>query len=141
MQDLHEYLGGANLIPTTPHPITKESVPLTLGHEFSGTVEELGSGVTKLKVGDRVCLRPTIYDGTCRACRDGAPNCCWSNGFVGLSGTPPSFFHVRTTALLILASLGFGGGLSDYVAADEDRLFKLPENVSLEVGGIVDTAP
>jgi threonine dehydrogenase-like Zn-dependent dehydrogenase len=42
--DLHEYTGGANLIPKPghPHPITKETLPLTLGHEFSGIVEEVG---------------------------------------------------------------------------------------------------
>ena len=43
--DLHGYLGGASLMPTSPHPITKEKVPLTLGHEISGTIEEIAEGV------------------------------------------------------------------------------------------------
>jgi threonine dehydrogenase-like Zn-dependent dehydrogenase len=85
-KDLHEYLGGPNLIPTNPHPITGEKVPITIGHEFSGTVEEVGEGVGDVKVGDRVCIMPIIYDGTCGACKDGYFNCCWSNGFIGLSG-------------------------------------------------------
>jgi threonine dehydrogenase-like Zn-dependent dehydrogenase len=85
--DLHEYLGGPGLCPTTPHPITGETVPLTFGHEFSGTIEEVGEGVDDWVVGDRVSVQPIIYDGTCGACQDNLHNCCWSNGFIGLSGT------------------------------------------------------
>ncbi len=85
--DLHEYLGGPSICPTSPHPITGEQVPVTFGHEFSGVVEELGKGVSeKWKVGDRVCVQPIIYDGDCGACQDGLINCCYKNGFVGLSG-------------------------------------------------------
>jgi threonine dehydrogenase-like Zn-dependent dehydrogenase len=91
--DLHEYLGGASLIPSAhPHPITGEKVPLTLGHEFSGTVVEVGEGVKDHKVGDRVCVQPIIFDGTCGACKEGYINCCYSNGFIGLSGTSPVIF-------------------------------------------------
>lgn len=84
--DLHEYLGGPNIMPTTPHPITNEKVPLTLGHEFSGVIEEVGDDVHDIKVGARVTVQPVIYDGTCGACKEGYINCCDSNGFVGLSG-------------------------------------------------------
>ena len=73
-------------MPTTPHPITKEKVPLTLGHEFSGTVEEVGEDVHDLEVGSRVVVQPIIYDGTCNACKEGFINSCDNNGFVGLSG-------------------------------------------------------
>lgn len=37
-------------------------------------------------VGDRVCVQPIIYDGTCGSCEEGLINCCDNNGFVGLSG-------------------------------------------------------
>lgn len=84
--DLHEYLGGANIIPTTPHPITGEKAPLTLGHEFSGVIEAIGKGVDDIEVGQRVVVQPIIYDGTCGACKEGFINCCDKNGFVGLSG-------------------------------------------------------
>jgi threonine dehydrogenase-like Zn-dependent dehydrogenase len=62
-------------------------VPITLGHEFSGIVEEVGEGVSKYKKGDRVVIQPIIYDNTCGACKAGQINCCYKNGFVGLSGT------------------------------------------------------
>lgn len=118
--DLHEYLGGANLIPKPgkPHPITKESYPITLGHEFSGVVEEVGEGVTSVKVGDRVCVQPIIYDGSCRSCVRGLVNCCDQNGFVGLSG--------------------WGGGLAESSVVPESCVKKLPDNVSFELGALVE---
>ncbi|KAG6169806.1 hypothetical protein E4U48_000501 [Claviceps purpurea] len=118
--DLHEYLGGANLIPTPshPHPITKEALPITLGHEFSGIVQEVGEGVESIKPGDRVCVQPIIYDGDCRSCVRGLVNCCDSNGFVGLSG--------------------WGGGLSETMVVPESCVKRLPDNVSLEEGALVE---
>ncbi len=74
-------------MPTTPHPLTGESLPLTLGHEFSGLVEEVGEDVDNIQIGARVVVQPIIYDGTCGACKEGLINCCYSGGFVGLSGT------------------------------------------------------
>lgn len=80
-------VGGPSICPTTPHPITGEQVPLTFGHEFSGVIEGLGDGISeKWKIGDRVCVQPIIYDGDCGACKEGLINCCYSNGFMGLSG-------------------------------------------------------
>lgn len=91
-------------------------MPLTFGHEFSGTIEELGEGVhSRFRVGDRVCVQPIIYDGTCGACEDGLINCCDQNGFIGLSG--------------------WGGGLSEHVVVPEYAVYQLPDNVPLEIGG------
>jgi threonine dehydrogenase-like Zn-dependent dehydrogenase len=120
-KDLHEYLGGPNLCPTSSHPVTGEKVPLTLGHEFSGIVEEVGSSVTKYKPGDRVVVQPIIFDRTCGACLAGQINCCYNNGFVGISG--------------------FGGGLSEHIVLDESFFHHLPDNVPLEIGGKLSRHP
>lgn len=61
-------------------------MPLTFGHEFSGLIEEIGEGVEGFKVGERVCVEPIIWDGTCDACVKGIHNACDKGGFVGLSG-------------------------------------------------------
>ncbi len=59
---------------------------MTLGHEFSGIVEEVGGDINDLEAGDRVVVQPSIYDGTCGACKEGLINCCYSNGGIGLVG-------------------------------------------------------
>lgn len=56
--DLHEYLEGPIFIPPPghPHPLSGEELPVTMGHEFSGTVSALGEGVTDLTVGEGVVV-------------------------------------------------------------------------------------
>ncbi|WP_029068601.1 2,3-butanediol dehydrogenase [Jonesia quinghaiensis] len=60
--DLHEYLEGPIFIPPTghPHPISGEDAPVTMGHEFSGTITALGEGVDDLAVGESVVVEPYI---------------------------------------------------------------------------------
>lgn len=128
--DLHEYMGGPSLCPTTPHPITGEQVPLTFGHEFSGVIEEIGEGVSdKFAVGDRVCIQPIIYDGECGACKDGYINCCYKNGFVGLSGKHASRSAVVGPSFLTRDRLGWrtlrahrSPGVCDLQAARQCRI-------------------
>jgi threonine dehydrogenase-like Zn-dependent dehydrogenase len=117
--DLHEYLGGPTFCPVNAHPITGDSIPVTLGHEFSGIVTELGPGVSgDLRVGQPVYVRPCLDCGNCAACDAGAVNVCHSAGFIGLSGG--------------------GGGLSSAVCADPKDVFPLPEGVSLDTGALVE---
>lgn len=59
---------------------------MTLGHEFSGIIIEVGEGVTRLHVGDNVAIKPNLFDGGCAACLGGWVNCCDNLGFVGFSG-------------------------------------------------------
>jgi len=45
--DLHEYIAGPIFIPVNaPHPLSHDRAPIVLGHEFSGEVVAVGSGVT-----------------------------------------------------------------------------------------------
>ncbi|KAI1284728.1 dehydrogenase [Xylaria sp. FL0933] len=120
--DLHEYESQTFIPkPGAPHPLSNESAPVTLGHELSGTVVEIGSDVSTsadLKVGDRVAVFPLLYCRTCVPCKEGFPNCCVTTGFLGLSGC--------------------GGGLSDYICVPPEAVFKLPDSISLEVGALVE---
>lgn len=100
------------------HPISHETIPITLGHEFSGTINELGPGVTGLSIGQSAAIQPTLACGACPACEVHAPNVCHSGGFVGLSGG--------------------GGGLSEAVCVDAKRVFVLPDHLGLDLGALVE---
>ena len=55
--DLHEYLDGPIFIPTeTEHVYSGQKASVILGHEFAGEIVEVGSAVTRVKVGDRVTV-------------------------------------------------------------------------------------
>ncbi|MEW6978425.1 2,3-butanediol dehydrogenase [Bacillus pumilus] len=113
--DLHEYLGGPIFIPVNePHPLTKEKAPVTLGHEFSGEVVEVGEGVSHYKVGDRVVVEPIFATHG----HQGAYNLDENMGFLGLAGG--------------------GGGFSEYVSVDEELLHLLPDEISYEQGALVE---
>ncbi|KAF4626719.1 hypothetical protein G7Y89_g11438 [Cudoniella acicularis] len=84
--DLHEYIGGPNFAPLTPHPVTKETIPITFGHEFSGTILALGPDVKNFKVGQNVSIQPTIYDGTCYAWLSG-----WGGGLSDAVVVPANY--------------------------------------------------
>lgn len=59
--DLHEYNAGPIFIPKDEKsPLTGRKAPLTMGHEFSGVIEEAGANVDGLKVGDKVTINPLI---------------------------------------------------------------------------------
>ncbi len=49
---------------------------VVLGQEFSGTITEVGKRVTKLKVGDRVCVDPNLNCGNCSPCLEGNTQFC-----------------------------------------------------------------
>lgn len=98
--DLHEYLEGPIFIPAAghPHPLTHEAQPVTMGHEFSGTITALGEGVTDLAVGENVVVEPYFVCGECAPCQAGQYNLCIKMGFIGLAGG--------------------GGGLSEKIVVD-----------------------
>ena len=74
--DLHEYMVGAIVTPTKPHPLTGVTNPQILGHEFSARIIEVGADVTTVKVGDRVSIMPAIVCGKCDPCRTGRGHLC-----------------------------------------------------------------
>ncbi len=59
-------------------------VPLTLGHEGAGTVEEIGPGVSGLVPGQLVALYGPNSEGNCRFCRTGQENLCPFGPPIGL---------------------------------------------------------
>lgn len=57
--------------------------PIVLGHEFSGDVVEVGEGVTKVKVGDRVSGAPLLPCMKCDDCQKGNYSLCKHYSFIG----------------------------------------------------------
>ncbi|KAF2719839.1 putative xylitol dehydrogenase [Polychaeton citri CBS 116435] len=92
--------------------------PMVLGHESSGIVSAVGDAVTSLKVGDHVAMEPGIPCRRCIRCREGFYNLCFDMKF---AATPP-----------------YDGTLAKYYVLPEDFCKKLPENVSLEQGALVE---
>ena len=86
--DLHEYLEGPIFIPPHghPHPVSGESAPVTIGHEFSGTVSALGEGVTDLEVGQNVVVEPYIIDPSVPTGPGDAYHLSPNMNFIGLGG-------------------------------------------------------
>ncbi|MFF7292589.1 2,3-butanediol dehydrogenase [Microbacterium sp. NPDC008134] len=118
--DLHVYYTpeAAGLDFEHPHPVTGSTLPQILGHEFSGTIVELGADVDGFSVGDRVAVWPIYYCGECPACRRGKYNVCQKIGFHGLSS--------------------HGGGMAEFTTVDASKLHVLPESVDLRLGALVE---
>ncbi len=77
--DVHYYTTGR-----IGHQIVE--YPFAVGHECAGTVIEVGSEVTHVKVGDRVAIEPAMTCGQCDQCRAGRENTCRHNRFLGCPG-------------------------------------------------------
>ncbi|MCI8296294.1 MAG: alcohol dehydrogenase catalytic domain-containing protein [Lachnospiraceae bacterium] len=105
--DLHIYSGR--------HPYVK--LPTTIGHELAGVVEQVGDGVEKVKVGDRVCVEPLIACGTCYYCQRGRYDYCE---------------HLKLKYRT--GSSGYG----EFYYAEERWVHKLPEDVSFEEGALME---
>lgn len=118
--DLHEYMVGPIVTPTSPHPLTGVTLPQTLGHEFSARVVETGSDVTDVKVGDRVAIMPAIVCGKCHWCRRGLGHLCVKFACTGLSAET--------------------GGLAQYAVLKDYQVSTLPDEVSDLEGAVVEPA-
>ncbi len=102
--DLHIYNGG---LPTSP---------MVLGHEFMGIVEEVGSGVTNLKRGDRVVVPFPIACGHCFFCNHDVPGNC-ENSNPEKYGPEGGLLDQKGGALFGYTDLygGYNGGQAEYV--------------------------
>ncbi|KAI9836991.1 MAG: hypothetical protein M1819_000640 [Sarea resinae] len=92
--------------------------PMVLGHESAGIVHSVGSAVTTLQPGDRVCLEPGVPCRLCSRCKDGKYNLCPHMRF---AATPP-----------------FDGTLAKFYPLPADFCYKLPAHVSLDEGALVE---
>jgi NAD+-dependent secondary alcohol dehydrogenase Adh1 len=104
-------IGGAGLCRTDLHIIEEQwadrsgvPLPYTLGHENAGWVQEVGSAVSNVSVGDTVIVHPLITCGLCRACRAGNDMHCSNSAFPGISidGGMANFLKTSARAVVKL---------------------------------------
>lgn len=90
--------------------------PMTLGHEFMGVVEEVGSEVTKLQKGDRVVVPFPIACGACFFCKHDLPGHC-ENSNPEKYGPEGGLLDEKGGALFGYTDLygGYDGGQAEYV--------------------------
>jgi alcohol dehydrogenase, propanol-preferring len=105
--DLH-YLDHG--VPTAHPP------PLVLGHEVSGTVEELGPSAGGLPIGARVLVPAVLPCGRCALCRTGRENICPEMRMPGN--------HLD-------------GGFAQFILVPAKDLIPLPSDISLEEGSVI----
>lgn len=93
-----------------------DPLPLTLGHEVAGVVERVGTGVSSVKPGDRVCLHYLTTCGECVYCHRGSEQFCQSGSMIG---------KYRD------------GGYAEYICIPARSVFSLPDAVTFEQGAIL----
>ncbi|MGW0735614.1 zinc-dependent alcohol dehydrogenase family protein [Streptomyces sp. NPDC002851] len=94
----------------TPYPI----IP---GHEFTGEVVALGSGVSGVRTGDRVAVDPSLFCGACHFCSIGRGNLCERWGAIGDT---------------------VDGAMAEYVKVPAGNCYRLPESVDLTQGTLIE---
>ena len=85
------------------------TLPTIQGHEFVGTIAELGKNVAGFKEGDRVAVDPIVWCGKCPSCQIGHYPACTSLKLIGID---------------------MDGGFAEYVSAKGNMLYPIPDNVT-----------
>lgn len=91
-------------------------LPLTLGHEVAGTVEECGAGINRFKPGDRVCVHYLATCGNCAYCHQGNEQFCTTGQMIGKHRD---------------------GGYGEFVNVPARSVFPLPDEIPFDQGAIM----
>ncbi len=102
------------------------TLPAIFGLDAAGIVEEVGSTVRDIKVGDRVYVNPGLSCGTCEACRRRDNTNCPAYTFQGYFGFGPGSQQIYEDYPY--------GGFAEFLTAPAANLVKLPESVSFDQG-------
>lgn len=118
--DLHEFMEGPIFIPPCghPHPISGESAPVTMGHEFSGVVYAVGEGVDDIQVGQQVVVEPYII-------ADDVPT------------GPGENYHLSKNMNFIGLG-GCGGGLSEKIAVKRRWVHPIANSIPLDQAALIE---
>lgn len=112
----------------------KAPLPVVLGHEAAGVIEEVGADVAGLKPSDPVAISLVRSCGHCFYCVQGHPNDC--------EGTHPLASHTRIHSLQgspINQGINVAG-FAEYVVVDQSQVVKLPQTMSLVTAAVLGCA-
>ena len=107
--DIHVYKGM--------HPYT--DYPIVQGHEASGIIEELGSGVGDFNTGDKIILLPQVTCGKCYPCRNGMYHICNELKVMGFQSD---------------------GVAQEHISLSRSKVLKIPSSISLDEGAMMEPA-
>ena len=93
-----------------------KQLPITLGHEVAGVIEEIGDAVRRFKRGDRVCLHYLATCGSCPLCRAGIEQFCAEAEMIGKHRD---------------------GGYAEFIVMPERSVFRLPDEIPFEQGAVL----
>jgi L-iditol 2-dehydrogenase len=96
--------------------------PVVMGHEASGVVAQIGKGVRRVRVGDRVTFDSTVYCGRCYFCRRGEVNLCDDRQVLGVSE----------------GQYRRDGAFAEFVAVPEHILYALPDAITFEQAAMIE---
>lgn len=118
--DLHEFMDGPIFIPPCghPHPISGESVPITMGHEFSGVVYAVGEGVDDIAVGQHVVVEPYIIADDVPTGPNDQYHLSENMNFIGLGGR--------------------GGGLAEKIAVQRRWVHPISKEIPLDQAALIE---
>ncbi|KAF8246562.1 GroES-like protein [Wilcoxina mikolae CBS 423.85] len=106
-----------------------------LGHEFCGIVEQVGSAVKDLKLGERVVNSFVVSCGSCRFCKQNLTTACERTN---ASSLHEQVYGSRTAGIFGYSHFvgGYAGGQAEYVRIPfaDQNLLKLPDSVPDEKG-------
>jgi L-iditol 2-dehydrogenase len=105
--DVHYYVSGKIGSQVVKYPFA-------VGHEGAGVVEKIGTGVTSVKVGDRIAVEPAISCWQCDQCKAGRHHTCRKLLFLGCPGQIP-------------------GCLSEYIVMPQESCFKISDKMTMDV--------
>lgn len=119
--DLHEYAEGPIFIPPSghPQPISKESAPITLGHEMSGVVYAVGLGVDDIRVGDHVVVEPYIIHDD-------------------VDTGPSSHDYHLSPDMNFIGLGGCGGGLAEKISVKRRWVHPISANIPLDQAALIE---
>ena len=95
---------------------TTDRLPITLGHEIAGMVEEVGSDVRHWEPGDRVVIHYQLSCGKCDVCAGGHEQFCGDGAMLGKA---------------------IDGGYAEFIAVPHQNLFALPAAIDFEAAAVM----